>query len=184
MNKVIWLKMFFIVLCAFAATTTNASNREYFTQFNVWTYNNRLTTDNFGISRIIPVNSKLRIIKVREYEAELEVGGYKFQLLINRSHSRKSCEEFLRLYLRSEPVELGKYSEQAQKAIQAGEIRAGMTKEEVLVARGYPPENATPDLNGNDWMYWRDRWFSFVAQFEEGKVVAIRQGTGKIMLNF
>lgn len=179
-----WFAGLMGVLYACAASTSFASNREYFTQFNAWTYNDRLTTDNFGINRIIPVNSKIRIVKVREYEAELAVGNYKFQLRINRSHSQKTCTEFLKLYLRSEPADLSKYSEAAQQAIQSGEIRAGMTKAEVVVARGYPPESITPSLDDNQWTYWRDRWFSFVVRFDDDKVTAISGNTGKVMLNF
>ncbi len=40
------------------------------------------------------------------------------------------------------------------RAIKAGVLVQGMSKREVLVAYGPPPEHYTPDLDSNRWRYW------------------------------
>jgi len=42
-------------------------------------------------------------------------------------------------------------------AIKTGVIQNGMSKKAVLISYGLPPEHATPNLNGNVWLYWMNK---------------------------
>ena len=42
-------------------------------------------------------------------------------------------------------------------AIKTGVIQNGMSKEAVLICYGPPPEHATPNLNSNAWLYWKNK---------------------------
>jgi putative oligomerization/nucleic acid binding protein len=42
-------------------------------------------------------------------------------------------------------------------AIKTGVIQNGMSKEAVLICYGPPPEHATPNLNSNVWLYWKNK---------------------------
>jgi hypothetical protein len=42
--------------------------------------------------------------------------------------------------------------------IQQGIVRRGMSRRAVIAAFGFPPEHATPFLEGNHWLYWFNRF--------------------------
>jgi len=44
-----------------------------------------------------------------------------------------------------------------KNAIKTGVIQNGMSKEAVLICYGPPPEHATPNLNSNVWLYWKNK---------------------------
>jgi hypothetical protein len=44
----------------------------------------------------------------------------------------------------------------AREAIELGRVALGMTKEQVIVAIGYPPAHATPSTDAPRWKYWYD----------------------------
>ena len=50
-----------------------------------------------------------------------------------------------------------------------------MSKAGVLVAIGYPPDHATPSLDANEWIYWRNKMFRFGVQFTGDVVSGIRR---------
>ncbi len=54
-------------------------------------------------------------------------------------------------------------------AIKGGYLRGGMTKDEVILAWGYPPEHKTPSLDSNRWLYWENRWVSTEVCFQNGR---------------
>jgi hypothetical protein len=60
------------------------------------------------------------------------------------------------------------------KGIEQGIASVGMTKNGVILALGYPPEHATPSPDGDQWVYWKNRWDRFVVRFDNGIVVAIQ----------
>ena len=45
-----------------------------------------------------------------------------------------------------------------QAAIQSGEVVSGMTRDQVIAARGYPPSHVTQSYQTDDiWKYWDRR---------------------------
>jgi hypothetical protein len=65
-------------------------------------------------------------------------------------------------------------SEVDRKGIRAGTALPGMTKRAVILAIGYPPEHATPSLDGDVWTYWKNRFGKMRVEFSGGKVAEIR----------
>lgn len=62
-----------------------------------------------------------------------------------------------------------------RKGIEDGKAYAGMTKEGVRIALGYPAVHKTPSLDGNSWTYWKNRFATTVVEFgNDGKVISIR----------
>jgi hypothetical protein len=55
-------------------------------------------------------------------------------------------------------------------AIETGRVEAGMTKDQVLMARGIPPAHRTPSLDSPTWTYWQNRWDTMVVYFTGDKV--------------
>ena len=61
-------------------------------------------------------------------------------------------------------------------AITQGQLLPGMTKDEALVARGYPPAHRTPDLNANEWIYFETPGFVDRVVFVDGKIQSVTRG--------
>jgi hypothetical protein len=70
----------------------------------------------------------------------------------------------------TEKVDLSQHSPEVIEAINKCDVIIGMTREEVLLARGYPPAHVNPSLDSDDWTYWRKRLSQTFIHFKEGKV--------------
>ncbi|MBI3367357.1 MAG: hypothetical protein HY021_02545 [Burkholderiales bacterium] len=81
-------------------------------------------------------------------------------LAIGNDYSRAiKLEDFaLRYVLDSDPrPKLDGYAPKLRQAIGAMRVQRGMTREQVLMALGYPPTDYTPNLDEPLWRYWADR---------------------------
>ena len=56
----------------------------------------------------------------------------------------------------------GNYVEQKQ----VDKLRQGMTREQVLMALGYPISSENPDLSADLWRYWMSSFAEFQVQFD------------------
>lgn len=65
-------------------------------------------------------------------------------------------------------------SEEDIQGIKTGQAGVGMSKQGIIYALGYPPAHATPSLEGDVWKYWRNRFDTFNVEFQDDKVVNIR----------
>jgi hypothetical protein len=62
-----------------------------------------------------------------------------------------------------------------RKGITDGKAYAGMTKDGVRIALGYPAVHQTPSLDNYTWTYWKNRFTTTVVEFDNnGKVISIR----------
>ncbi len=55
-------------------------------------------------------------------------------------------------------VKLAGYPEKTRAAIAAMKVTPGMTREQVLMALGYPISSENPKLDAPVWRYWLDTW--------------------------
>jgi outer membrane protein assembly factor BamE (lipoprotein component of BamABCDE complex) len=53
---------------------------------------------------------------------------------------------------------IARFSPAVRKAIARGQLMKGMTREQVIIAVGYPQTDENPRLDGPHWRYW---WSSF-----------------------
>jgi len=48
-----------------------------------------------------------------------------------------------------------------REAVHVGKVIPGMTREQAIVAAGYPPTHRTPVLGAPQWTYWTERMRSY-----------------------
>jgi len=73
------------------------------------------------------------------------------------------------------PVNINNFYELDKMGVKEGRANAGMAKEGVLMALGYPAGHKTPPLQSNTWGYWQYRWKTIAVEFDaDGKVKSIR----------
>lgn len=96
------------------------------------------------------------------------IENWKFNMAIKNMADSKAR------MLGDKPVDLTKFSTAAREAIKLGEVKPGMTRAEVLVARGYPPEQSTISLDSDAWKYQQSKWNAVIVHFDGNKVIDIK----------
>ena len=125
---------------------------------------------------IIPVNTPVEIGKFRKgLVIKNMTDGRKIFFEFNSRNMGMSVDEYIQLIASSTSVSLDKLSNIDRKGIKEGKVYAGMTKQGVRVALGYPAAHRTPSLEDNIWIYWQNRFQTKVVEFDHGgKVTHIR----------
>jgi hypothetical protein len=95
----------------------------------------------------------------------LNKGGYHSNRV--NSRTRRTRKYFGKTCNKDKVAKLSKID---QEGIKAGVVKAGMSKEGVTFAIGYPPMHRTPSLQSDVWTFWRNRWATMQVVFEDGKV--------------
>ena len=133
-------------------------------------------TDPGGGHIIIPVNTPVEIGK---YRKGLVIKNLTDERIIYfEFHSRNmgmGVDKYVHLIASPTSVSLDNFSSIDLKGIKAGKVYAGMSKQGVRVALGYPAAHRTPSLEDNTWIYWRNRFQTVAVEFDpSGKVTQIR----------
>jgi hypothetical protein len=161
-----------LVLLSFGAFATNS---EYYTQQNMWIFKGTTSTANYAVDALVPVNSKVEVLRENKKKMELMLSDTKTKFaVVLAKKSQKSMAEIKARMLGDKPVDLAKFSAASQMSIKSGQVKPGMTRAEVLVARGYPPEQSTISLDSDAWRYQQSKWNAIVVEFDGGNVSSIK----------
>jgi hypothetical protein len=153
-----------------------------------------ITDVNYQRGTLIPVGTRVQIVEVRRNTVKFLPDGHppitlslrygKDVLSMDQYMERIFVEQDPRASLRPPPVKAtrgGKGSKasaaaaeaaaaETEKHIEQGIVDEGMTREQVLMALGYPPAHRTPSLDAATWTYWGNRWETFQVYFDGDRV--------------
>lgn len=150
--------------------------QDYYTRYTLWYERGQHLTTNFARGILLPINSKVTLVALKKKVIEVRTeSGEAIKLKWVKKHSIRGTDEIAAEFLGSQPVPLDRLSDDLANSIRNGEIRLGMTKEQVLMARGYPPTHETPSTDANRWRYWSSRFVNRTLVFEDG---VLTQGRG------
>jgi hypothetical protein len=130
----------------------------------------------FQVGHKIPFGTRVRIERVRRDAVEFTPEGHPTITLAYRYGDRAvPFDAYLdRLFVDHDPRgRLRKVSAKRVDAIENGVVDIGMTKDQVLMARGIPPAHRTPSLESPTWMYWRTKRDTTVVYFVNERVERI-----------
>lgn len=152
-----------------------AADNDYYTQRNLWIYKGNSSTLNYAVDALVPVNSKVTLDREGRKKLQLTLvdSGVHFTIVLAKKYTHVSMDEIKSRMLGKQPVNLDTFSKTDREGIKTGQVRPGMTREGVLVARGYPPDHATLSLDSDQWKYWQTRWNTILVLFDGGKVKSI-----------
>lgn len=76
-----------------------------------------------------------------------------------RFHTGKSFEGYFNAVLSTKNFsqQTEGFDEEVIAAIRKGVVIEGMTREQVIMSMGYPPEHKTPNIDSAEWLYWMDK---------------------------
>jgi hypothetical protein len=121
----------------------------------------------------VPLGTRVRIERVRRNSIEFTPEGYPTITLVYQYGDKAlPFDAYLdRLLVHHDPRgRLRKLSSKRVAAIENGVVEQGMSKDQVLMARGIPPAHRTPSLESPTWIYWRNRWDTMDVYFVNDKV--------------
>ena len=160
----------------------------------------KITDVNYQRGTMIPFGTQVQILEVYRSAVKFQAQGHPpIELQLRYGKKELGMEQYLdRIFLAEDPharlpkvpaattrsgkgkghasTATAKEREQVQQiteAITQARVEAGMTRDEVLMAVGYPPANKTPSLDSPTWTYWANRWQTFIVRFDGDKVSSV-----------
>jgi len=125
--------------------------------------------------RVVPAGTPVKVTAVGRKKVSVLLGGGKQS--IGNDYSRDlSPEAFARRYvLREDPkARIASWPARVQEAVRRSRVTAGMDREQVATALGYPVSSENPDLDANIWRYWLDSFTEFQVEFDgSGRVTGV-----------
>ncbi|MEM1143291.1 MAG: hypothetical protein AAGI88_11970 [Pseudomonadota bacterium] len=161
-----------VLLTAFAAQMANAAQvgATYYTQYNFWTEKGKVSTTNYSRGELIPFNTPAKLVSIDKKKFIIDVKGQQIQIINKPKFTQRSPDEIADLLLKSSQVSLSGVSSDHQADMRNGILRLGMTKDQAIVTRGYPPRHKTPSTEANRWIYWSSRFVQRTIVFANGRV--------------
>jgi hypothetical protein len=125
--------------------------------------------------RIIPFGTPVKVIGYGRYRVRVVIDG-KVQHIGNDYSRDLKREVFARRYVVAQDPRpaVAAAPEKIRKAIESAKVTKGMTKDQVLIAVGYPVSSENPTLDAPVWRYWLWSFSPFAVYFDEsGKVTHV-----------
>ncbi len=146
--------------------------QEYFTRFTFHEEKNEHVTTNYARGPIVPINTPVKLVSMSGSQLVLKRAdtGQDVKVKNEEKYTKKSIREIASLMLSAEKTPLEKLPAALATAIASGEMRKGMTKELVLMARGYPPAHETASIDSDRWVYWSSRFVKHTIVFADGRL--------------
>jgi hypothetical protein len=150
-----------------------AAGREYFLRSTLYFEDGEYVATNYARGVAVPINTPVKIDAIRGNSISLHRidTGDKLEIKNVEKYTRKPMTEVARLIFSSEPTPLEELPGELAASIRAGQMRKGMTKEQVLMARGYPPAHETPSIDSERWVFWSSRFVKHTLVFSNGRLV-------------
>lgn len=117
--------------------------------------------------RVIPVGTPASVTGHGRHRVNVRIAGER--QAIGNDYSRDlDLDTFARRYVVTEDpsVKIAGYPVRVQEAIKRAKITRGMTREQVIMALGYPISSENPDLDATLWRYWLSSFAEFQVQFD------------------
>ncbi len=151
-------------------------NNTYFSQVVLHYEKGRHRTTNYGVGVLLPLNTEVRLLEMthKGFKVEVVDSGEEIQVVNHVKHTNDNVGEAFEKLFGVQKVGLFKFNANERKHIDTGTVAKGMSKAAVIVARGYPPAIATPDLKRDQWKYWKNRWNTILVTFKNDRVSHIK----------
>lgn len=122
--------------------------------------------------QIIPVGTPLKYLGSGRYRVHIEILGGR--QAIGNDYSRDlTMDAFANRYIvKKDPrPQIALLPPHIRTAIETARVTKGMTKDQVLMAIGYPISSENPHLDAKQWKYWLWSFSPFIVQFNEANLV-------------
>lgn len=132
----------------------------YFLRYSLHYERSTYNTTNYERGMLLPVNTQVTLLSLspKAMTFQVESTGEVIKVKNNSSYTGKDMNGMAELMFSDTPTNIEAFPDRVSTAIRTGEIYLGMTKQQVLLARGYPPAHKTPSVDSDRWTYWSSRF--------------------------
>lgn len=140
----------------FGSKQDEAPLREGYTCCNLHYEGDWISDANWGSQAFIPAGSPIKMTGYGRYRLHVEINGKKMRIGQDYGREQETLEKFAEKLIVSEDVnaKIVQFPAQIREAILSGKVMTGMSKEQALIAVGYPETDQTVSLNAPIWNYW------------------------------
>ena len=157
------------------AMITPEVGKTYYTRYNFMFERGKHATTNYWRGELVPLNTEVTLVSVGGKKMVLDMDGVRVTFVNARKHTQRGTEKIASELLSPTKIPLERLPEELREDILSGVMRLGMTKEQVLMTRGYPPRHKTSSIKANTWVYWSNKFVKRSLVFRKGKLT---QGRG------
>lgn len=174
LHLILFLLSLSVVGCSVAPLKEH-HGKEVYTKIGMWIDKGRHLTANYKQGTFIPANARLEIASSSDKSINLRIPNERvhFKVFNRRKHTNLDIRGVYERYFSPKPIKTRGLKDFEIEAIKNGEIKKEMSKEAVLMARGYPPAHRTPSTERDEWIYWERSRDRIRVEFENGKVAYI-----------
>jgi len=141
---------------------------------NLWYEKPKINDVGYEVGTRVPFGTRVQILEVFRSSVRFQPDGHPPIELAYKVNPKGGLpfETYLeRLFVEQDPrAKLKRVPKKTLQGIEDGTVEPGMTRDQVLMAVGYPPAHMTPSLESSAWRYWRNRWTHYVVYFQGDKV--------------
>lgn len=154
---------------AIAADPLPVVGQQYYTRYCIRHDKSSWPTTNYWRGILVPINTRVTVLSFDDKRMELRLpSGETVKIENVEKYSKRNMTNIANNLLTPQPVPIGRFGEATANAISRGLLVVGMTREQVVMAHGYPPGHRTPSLDSDIWMYWTGRSETQTIVFNNG----------------
>jgi len=138
-----------------------------YTCCNLHYENDWISDANWSAMPMIPAGASIRVNDYGRNRVHVEIDGRKMRLGLDYGRQEPLEQWARKLIVQDDPRrKIADWPAPVRDAVRAGKVAIGMSKEQVIVAIGYPPMHQTPSLQSPQWKYWHTGFGSYLVSWD------------------
>lgn len=146
----------------------------YYAKVGFWFEKNKNYATNYAKGVFVAAGTKVQVVSHDSDEITVTIPSLDNAKVTIENVEKYTQENIDGLFARTFSATPVKIGGSHAESIKNGVVTVGMTKNEVIMARGYPPKHETPTLKMDEWHYWKHRFGRTFIYFKNDRVSSIK----------
>ena len=148
------------------------AGKTYFLRHNLMFEAGTWPATNYWRGTLLPINTKAIVDALGNKSMLIKWDGGSLTIE-NNNYTKVTMSELAKRMLSPDPVPIEKFGDEMARNITSGSLVKGMTREQVIMTRGYPPAHKTPSIAADNakWTYWSSKFVTETVTISGGKLV-------------
>jgi len=149
-----------------------AAGQTYYLRHNLMFEKDTWPATNYWRGTLLPINTKVTVAALGSKSMLIKWDGGSLTIE-NNNYTKVTMAELAKRMLAPNPVPIEKFGDEMARNILGGTLVKGMTREQVIMTRGFPPGHKTPSVASDNgrWTYWSSTFVTETLVISGGKLV-------------
>jgi len=147
--------------------------RSLVTCCNIHAEGDDINDANYYVGSLVAAGTPVQVQSVTTDSITFTAAGRKVILHHQYGTAQESMRQYIdKILVADDPrARIASYQSAVQDAIRESRVERGMTRDQVILAIGYPATHKTPSTEASEWLYWYNHWVTYRVEFgPDGKV--------------